>query len=243
MYLNLDHVCLHYETAGQATNPTLLLWHGARCTLRQWDHVVPKLCDEFHIVRFDARGAGASSAESSADYCFESYAEDACELLDYLEVGVCHVWSMAWGARAALTFAALHPEAVASAAFYDLSIGTADVKAQMEGAKVARKRLRATGYNPPSLPAGWNTHTDEDTLMKSLGAAGKTDLAVLAPKLVMPVLVATGDHDPNLASSREAAALMPNAELFVLPDVGHGSVLMQPDLTTEIFLGFVRQHV
>ena len=243
MYLHLDNVRLHYETNGDSSNPTLLLWHGARCTLKQWDRVVPKLVDEFHVVRFDVRGAGASSAGPGAEYRFESYADDTKKLLEHLGVNDCHIWAMAWGSRAALVFAAIYPQKVTSAAFFDLSIGEADVQAQMEGAKAARAKLRASGYNPPSLPDGWNDHMDESTLIKSLSAAGKTDLAMLAPNLGMPVLVATGDHDPNLASSRDAVALMPNADLTVLADVGHGSVLMQPDLSTETFLNFVRQHV
>jgi pimeloyl-ACP methyl ester carboxylesterase len=59
----------------------------------------------------------------------------------------------------------------------------------------------------------------------------------------MPVLVATGDHDPNLASSRDAVKLMPDARLVELENVGHGSVLMQPDLCTEVLLNFVRHYV
>lgn len=54
----------------------------------------------------------------------------------------------------------------------------------------------------------------------------------------MPVLVATGDHDPNLASSRELVSLAPNARLVVLKDVGHGSVLQRPDLAAQAFLDF-----
>ena len=39
--------------------------------------------------------------------------------------------------------------------------------------------------------------------------------------------MATGDHDPNLNSSREAVSLMPNGQVVELTDIGHGSMLMQ----------------
>ena len=58
----------------------------------------------------------------------------------------------------------------------------------------------------------------------------------------MPTLVATGDHDPNLASSRDLVATAPDAHLVVLENVGHGSVLQRPGLTTDIFLDFVASH-
>ena len=246
MFLELeleDDVRLHYESAGERRKPALLLWHGARCTLRQWDHVVADLEKHFRVVRFDVRGSGQSSAGADENYTFATYAEDACQLLDHLDIVQCHVWSMAWGSRAAMGFCATHPERVISAALFDLSIGAADVAAQREGIKEARLKLRAAGYEPPPLPDGWNEHQNEEALLKSLAAAGKVDLSKLAGRLTMPVLVATGDHDPNLASSRDAVKLMPDARLVELENVGHGSVLMRPDLCTEVLLDFVRQHV
>ena len=238
-----DGVSLHYESAGDPQSAAVLLWHGARCTLRQWDLIIERIADRFHVVRFDIRGAGRSGPGRDEDYNFSTYATDARQLLDHLNIDQCHVWSMAWGSRAALYFSATNPDRVKSASLFDLSIGTADVAAQVEGTKQARRKQRAAGVVLPALPAGWNEHLDENALAKSLAAAGKVNLAAYAKQLNMPVLVATGDHDPNLASSREAVALMPQSTLVELPDVGHGSVLMRPDLCTDVFLEFVLNHV
>ena len=56
-----------------------------------------------------------------------------------------------------------------------------------------------------------------------------------------PLLVATGDHDPNLASSRELVARIPGARLEVLEQVGHGSVLQRPDLAVQTWLAWQQQ--
>jgi pimeloyl-ACP methyl ester carboxylesterase len=240
MFLQIDdNVQLHYESSGEAHQPTLLLWHGARCTLRQWDHVVSELTNRFHIVRFDIRGAGQSAAGADGDYTFATYAADACKLLDDLNVSQCHVWSMAWGSRAAFAFCAAAPERIISAALFDLSISKPDVAAQRIGTQLARAKQRSAGYVAPPLPDGWNQHLDEQALAKSLAASGKIDLASIAHKLTMPVLIATGDHDPNLASSRDALNLLSNAQLVELENVGHGSVLMQPRLCTDVLLQFI----
>ena len=111
---------------------------------------------------------------------------------------------MARISRATLTFYAFHLERVISASLFDLSTGIADVGAQREGTKTAQRKQTDQGYDAPSLTDGWNTHLDEKTLASCLAAAGSVDLSGLAHKLTMPVLVATGDHDPNLSSSREA---------------------------------------
>ena len=243
MYLDLeDGTQLHYEVDGEPGRPALLLWHGARCTLRQWDHVVPMLKDTFFLIRFDIRGAGQSKAVEDTDYSLAIYATDACRLLDQMAVDHCHVWSMAWGSRAALAFCAYHPERVRSASLYDLSIGTADVQAQQQGSREARRRLAAKGYHVPSLPEGWNRHLDDATLTQSLAAAGRADLAELATRITAPVLIATGDHDPNLISSRAAAEIIPDAQLVELVDIGHGSVLMHPDLCVEVLTEFITKH-
>jgi pimeloyl-ACP methyl ester carboxylesterase len=244
MMLNLsDGARLNYLASGDSAKPALLLWHGARCTLRQWDHVIAELEQTFYVLRFDIRGAGQSIGAADSAYDFETYAEDVEQLLTHLDVERCHIWSMAWGSRAALAFCALKPMRVISAALFDLSIGQADVEAQIAGNKAAREKQKAAGYIAPPPPAGWNDHLDDETLKKSLGAAANADLHALARLIHMPVLIATGDHDPNLESSRAAQALMSDAALVEMTDVGHGSVIMQPDLCTKTFLTFVSSHV
>ncbi len=44
---------------------------------------------------------------------------------------------------------------------------------------------------------------------------------------------------PNLPSSRDLVAMAADAELVVMENVGHGSVLQRPDLATAIFTDFV----
>ena len=207
--------------------------------MRSWDLVVTRLADRYRLIRFDVRGHGGSPPARNPErgHTFEQYADDANGLLDHFGVTTCHVWGFAWGARGALAYSALHPERVSSAALYDASIGAADRDAQREGTREAVRRQRAAGirFQPP---AGWNVHADPDAATASLRAAGRFDLPAAAARLSMPTLVATGDLDPNLASSRDLVARAPNARLVVLPDVGHGSVLQRPDLVVETWLAF-----
>ena len=205
-----------------------------------WDTVVPKLEDRFRLVRFDVRGVGNSTPaeDPASQYTFEQYAEDANLVLDALDVSRCHVWSMAWGSRAALAYSALNASRVISAALYDASIGAADTEAQKSGAQQALRLQIESGIDRFPRPKGWNVHPVPDAVPIALGAAARFDLRAAVPRLTMPVLVATGDHDPNLASSRELVELAPNARLKIFENVGHGSVLQRPDLTTEAFVEF-----
>lgn len=71
-----------------------------------------------------------------------------------------------------------------------------------------------------------------------MGAARSFDQPAAARKLALPLLVATGDHDPNLTSSRELVTIVPGAQLHVFENVGHCSVLQRPDLACEVFERF-----
>ncbi|MCC8250371.1 alpha/beta fold hydrolase [Saccharothrix luteola] len=47
---------------GDRSAPTVVLVHGYPDTHRVWDELVPLLAEEFHVVTYDVRGAGASSS-------------------------------------------------------------------------------------------------------------------------------------------------------------------------------------
>ncbi len=243
MQANIDGSMIHYVVSGPVAAPSVLLWHGAGCTLRMWDHVVARLEDRFRLIRFDVRGVGMSdpAPDPSVGYTFERYSQDANEILDQCGVERCHVWGMAWGSRAALAYCFRNPKRVISAAFYDASIDVADPVAQREGARVALRRQTQAGVAAFTLPEGWNVHRHPDEVPKAMAAAGKFDLLAAALELSLPLLVATGDHDPNLASSRRLVDLVSGARLVVFENVGHGSVLQRPDLATAAFVEFQRQ--
>ncbi len=66
--------------------------------------------------------------------------------------------------------------------------------------------------------------------------AAKFDLHEAFNQIDFPFMIMTGDHDPNLSSSKDMVSGSNTGELKVLENVGHGSVLQRPDLTLEYFL-------
>ena len=238
--IEVDGALLNVIIEGQEEAQPVLLWHGAACTLKMWDHVISQLDQHFQFVRFDIRGVGASVASGigTIQYTFYQYARDAIGILDSLGIDQCHIWSMAWGSRAALAFCSLYPERVKSAALFDASIGPADVEAQKLGHKQALQRQREAGVTPYERPEGWNLHQNEATMRQAMTAATSFDLRAATEQLRMPVLVATGDCDPNLTSSRDIAATIKDARLETMKNVGHGSVLQRPDLAARLFNDF-----
>tara|TARA_B100001758_G_scaffold245818_1_gene259597 strand:+ start:547 stop:1290 length:744 start_codon:yes stop_codon:yes gene_type:complete len=240
MQIDVEDAILNYEISGDSSNPALLLWHGAGCSLRMWDTALNSLKDRFFCIAFDVRGAGQSIAgiEPPDQFTFEQYSKDINAILEEVEIKAFHLWSMAWGTRAAIAYSSLNPEKVLSAVFSDASIDVADVASQKEGVKKALSIQDGLGITRFDLPSGWNKHRNLKTAQLSLSAAAKFNLSEVIEDLPMPIMLMTGDHDPNLKSSKEILHRLPSAKLKILEGVGHGSILQRPDLTVTNFIEF-----
>lgn len=245
MELEVDKAKLNFETHGNPKNSPLVLWHGAGCTLRMWDKIISGLVSKFYVVTFDIRGAGKSlNLEDSEDvFSFEQYSEDLNHLLRHLKIEKFNLWSMAWGTRAALAYSFLNPDKILSAVFSDASIASADIEAQRKGLKKAMARQELMGIEKFDLPNGWNEHINKKNADLSLTAAGKFNLDKAVSRITYPFLVMTGDHDPNLASSKDIVNRCASGNLKILDDVGHGSVLQRPDLVLENFLSWHNMQI
>ncbi|WP_433461501.1 SDR family oxidoreductase [Spirillospora sp. CA-128828] len=78
-----DGVDLAVYEQGDRSNPTVLLVHGYPDTHAVWDEVAGRLAGRFHVVRYDVRGAGASSRPfGSRRYTFDYLMSDMRAVLD-----------------------------------------------------------------------------------------------------------------------------------------------------------------
>lgn len=242
--LESNEASIYVEVDGKDDAPALLLWNGYMCTTKMWDNTIPELSKHFRVVRFDTRGTGQSGASASPDdYNMDQVCDDAIALLDHLKIDKAYVWTMAWGSRCGVVFGARHPERIKALALYDVSVAAADTDAQAKRREEAFRLQKEAGLPLVERPVGWNAHRDTAEARKGYGSIRSVkNLPALVDSITVPTLVCTGDHDPNLVSSRDVAERIKNAEIVVMKNVGHGSVLQRPELTVEIFLDFVKRN-
>lgn len=81
-HLDVDGAVVYYETDGPVSEPALLLIHAGIANLRMWDCTVPAVSANHFVVRYDARGFGATSADD-VEY---SDRADARSILDHLGI-------------------------------------------------------------------------------------------------------------------------------------------------------------
>lgn len=229
---------LHVEYGGDG--PDLILLNGARHTVRQWDRVIDRLNAAHRTIRIDMRGVGQSSPGPIGDNRFEQYADDIIAVCDHLDAERCLLWGTAWGARVALVTAARHPDRFRRVVLGDLAIDPADPEAQKAGALAARAAREQAGVVEVARVPGATDHLDPDAMVATMAATGlHRDLLPFVERLTMPTLVVTGDHDPNLRSSRRAVAALADGRLIVVPLSGHAALRQRPELVVELVAPFL----
>jgi pimeloyl-ACP methyl ester carboxylesterase len=92
-------VRLAASTAGDLARPTIVLIHGYPDTKEMWDPVASRLAERFHVIAYDVRGAGASTAPRSiAAYDFDRLGEDLAAVIEALAPGKpVHLVGHDWG--------------------------------------------------------------------------------------------------------------------------------------------------
>ncbi len=76
---------IFFTRLGSADLPVLLFSNSLGTTSDMWQSQVAKLCDSFHIIRYDTRGHGRS-ASPKGPYSLDMLGQDVVALLDYLEI-------------------------------------------------------------------------------------------------------------------------------------------------------------
>ncbi len=96
--------------AGDPARPTIVFIHGYPDTKELWLAVLERLRDRFHVVAYDVRGAGQSSAPRlPAAYDYDRLAEDFEAVIDQVAPGrEVHLVGHDWGGLAGWEFAT-HP--------------------------------------------------------------------------------------------------------------------------------------
>lgn len=99
MFVESEGVELAVFERGDRAAPTIVLVHGFPDTHRVWDDVVSLLAEDFHVVTYDVRGAGASTAPRGlAAYRLPVLARDLVAVIEAVSPDApAHVVAHDWG--------------------------------------------------------------------------------------------------------------------------------------------------
>ena len=87
---------LSVRVDGPANAPALLLSNSLSSDLSMWSEQLPRWSRRWRVVRYDARGHGASTA-APGPYAMAQLAGDALAVLDHLGIGKAHFCGLSMG--------------------------------------------------------------------------------------------------------------------------------------------------
>ncbi|MFZ2162422.1 MAG: alpha/beta hydrolase [Sideroxyarcus sp.] len=258
-----------YRELGQHNGgtPVVFLAHLA-AVLDNWDpRVVEGIAAKRHVVTFDNRGIGASTG-TPAD-TIEQMADDAIAFIKAKGFKQVDLFGFSMGGMIAQEIVLKEPQlvrklilagsgpaggpgisSVAGVANYDVLRATftgQDPKQYLfftrtpngiEAGKAFIKRLQERSENRDKEIAVW-AYVKQLQALDAWGQKHPADLSVIK----QPVLVVNGDDDRMVPTSNtyDLAARLPNSQLIVYPDAGHGGVFQYHEDFVPKALAFLAQ--
>jgi pimeloyl-ACP methyl ester carboxylesterase len=238
---------MYYEIHG-AGRPLLLLHGGGNNIMRSWQRQIVDFSPTREVIAAEQSGNG-HSPDIAEPFSYSQMTEDTAALLRQLRLKDVDVVGWSDGGIIALMLAVRYPELVRKV------VATG---ANTSPSAFSAKELAGLRDTPAVSMMGGDVLKDYD----SYSADGPGHAPVVAEKvkqlwLTRPipselsfdllrtirarVLVMAGDHDAiPLEHTLQIYHALPNAELWVLPDTGHGTFVERPDWTDPMVLSFLK---
>jgi pimeloyl-ACP methyl ester carboxylesterase len=264
--VNVDGADFAYRAIGDAGGPPVVLLHHFTGVLDDWDPaVIDGLAQRRRVIIFDNRGVGRSTGKTPDSV--EAMAKDAIAFIGALGLTQVDLIGFSLGGFIAQVIALDRPDlvrrlilagtgpaggsrksdfgAILRDAFQNATaqkkhpkhfLFFSQTKTSQRAADAFLQRLQARKNDRD--PAASNDTTQAQTA--AIVQWGKSDSAKKLSAISQPVLVANGDNDimvPTINSVTLFQAL-PNAELSIFPDAGHGGIFQYHREFTEQALRF-----
>lgn len=207
----MSAVGVAFDAAGDPAAPPVLLCHALGTDRTLWDRQVAALAGDFHVVRYDAPGHGAT-APPTPPTTVDDLAACAVAVLDELGLSSVSVVGAALGATAAIRLAAIHPQRVDRLVLANAAARAGTPQAWDERAALARSqgmakvadfvlpRFFTDGFaaQHPDVVAGVRATveaTDPDGYAACCAALRDADLSDDLGHIGAPALVLSATHD------------------------------------------------
>jgi 3-oxoadipate enol-lactonase len=239
----------HEVHPGPSGAPTIVLSNSLGTTRAMWDPQLPALLEHATVVRYDARGHGASATISGAA-TIDDLVDDAIELLDALRLNSVHWVGLSLGGMTGMRLGAREPgrlerlTVLCTSAFLPPATGWTD--------RAAAVRAGGTAAVADAVLDRWFTpaFTNRESyraMLASIDAEGyaacceaiatmelRADLALIQA----PVVAIAGADDPATPPPHLAtiAEKVPDGRLVLVKDAAHLANVEQPDAVTAAIM-------
>ncbi len=226
-----------------------------------WQPQMAALTERYRVILYDHRGTGANTQTLSDGYTISAMADDVIDILDDAGIERAHFMGHALGGLVGLDLALRAPKRLSSLVLVNAWAATnAHTKRCFAVRTALLKHEGPEAYvraQPIFLyPAAWLSRNEDaiareeahgiahfqgaDTLTKRLGALLAFDVSGRLPEIATRALVAASRDDVLVPypCSETLAAGMPDAQLWLIPEGGHGFSVTDPEPFNAALLAF-----
>ncbi len=266
--VKVGDISIYYEIHGKGEPLLLIMGYGQNSG--HWFSQIPGLSQEYRVVAFDNRGTGRSD-KPDVPYTMQMLAEDVSGLLEALAIDAAHVYGVSMGGMIAQELALRYPDKVISLILGCTTPGgpnsiladaetlnflfDTDRRKRLTQEEDARETLpylftqEFMDKNPKLMDAVVASMLEYDvTPIHGYQRQGEAIMRFNAyarlTEIKVPTLVIAGTADRLIPveNSRLLASRIPDAELVILEDVGHGFFTEALEEASKAVLDFLGRH-
>lgn len=237
IFVTADGLRLHLLEYGDAGSRDLLLLPGITSPAPSWEFVAESLSKHFHVYTLDIRGRGLSDA--AAGYSSADYAEEVAGVIEALGLHEPLILGHSMGARIAVAFAALKPEAACPMVVVDPPLTGPDsepysiseetfvtsIKQSLAGATADDMRPFFPSWDEEHLElrAEWLPTCDIEAVAQTHRYFHSEDFFDFWPKVAVPTVFIYGAESPAVTDegAEEVRQRRPDIEQIRVPAAGH----------------------
>jgi pimeloyl-ACP methyl ester carboxylesterase len=259
----------YFKVAGPG--PPLVLLHGMGASSFSWRHNLGPLARHFRVWAPDLPGHGRSPADPGADYCLEALSRGVLAFLDRQGIGPAALAGNSLGGGLALLLARDHPEQIAALVLlapaaaltrlpwlcHPLRLpGLGRLCASLLGPWLIPWALRLAYHRreliTPEVVAGYaapfrdlNHRLALRRLCLQARIRPLAEIENLLRNIRQPVTLIWGARDRILLPDQALwlKARLPQAELHLLPEVGHVPQEEAPAAVNKIIIAFLQRSL
>jgi pimeloyl-ACP methyl ester carboxylesterase len=246
-YAPVNGLRMYYEVHG--TGRPLVLLHGGLMTIDlSFGDIWPELATDRQVIATELQGHGRT-ADIDRDMELRYLAGDLAALLDHLGIGQADVLGFSLGGGVALQLALDHPDRVGRLILASISYAPDGFHPEIsDPAQHATSTRMPTAEDFAQMREAYDRlapdpgHFDAFAAKTSQAAGNlKGWTAGELGRISAPVLLVFGDHDfIRLEHAVDMHALIPGAQLAVLPGATHMGLMRRTDLIVPMVRDFLR---
>jgi len=224
---------------------TAVLIHGNDESSIEWYAWVPRMAQEYRLIRPDLPGLGQSNIPRGFEYSLASLATFVTQVMDKAAVDSAHIIGAKTGGAVAMRFAADYPKRTRSL----VVVGGPASPLMIADPSPIPQRDRLGSNAPKEMIAYWNTlfnKPDREGVKGLNKALSNFDLAKegVLQRITAPTLVITADRSKmhSVEKARAYQVLIPNSRLVVIRSDAYHIAAANADECLRHTLAFLKEQ-